>query len=274
MKVNTFIIGVQKAGTTSLYEWLIQHPEVCGEIFLKDYPFFIDSQLYQQGNHVLEDRFNCGQEPVRISGCVDYIQEPEALKRIAAYNPKAKVILILRKPEKRIASAYTFLKQLAKEQHQDINKALKNDPEYLDRSLYGSLVEQLFGIFNPKQVKIVLFERLVSQSQEVLEEVYEFLNIKQGVTVALFAANQTAEPRFKALNKILFNKEKNIWFRTLVKKVFPPALRLKIVRFIKDSNTKNTGAPKPEHVIEKEYLAVLEKDRELLNNYIDVKAYW
>lgn len=273
MKVNAFVIGVQKAGTTSIYEWLIQHPQVCGEIFLKDYPFFIESTLYKQGAGVLEGRFNCGAEPVRISGCVDYIENPAALKRIADYNPKAKVILLLREPESRIRSAYKFLSQLAKEDSADINKALANDSEYMDRSLYAEKVETLYRIFPKEQVKLLIFERMAQEPDAVLDELFEFLNIDKGHPIETFVANPTANARFKGVNKVLFDKEKNKGFRALVKALVPPALRLKIVRFIKDSNTKSTTTGSAT-VLDQNYLKQLEADKDALKKYIDFEAYW
>ncbi|NQX77806.1 sulfotransferase [Gilvibacter sp.] len=273
MKVNAFVIGVQKAGTTSIYEWLIQHPQVCGEIFLKDYPFFIEAELFQQGPAVLEQRFNCSNEPIRISGCVDYIENPEALKRIAEYNPEAKMILLLREPVSRIRSAYKFLSQLAKEDSADINEALSKDAEYMDRSLYAEKVAKLYSIFPEKNIKLIVFERLAKEPDAVLEELFSFLNIEQGHPIETFVANPTANARFKSVNKVLFDKEKNKGFRAVVKALVPPALRLKIVRFIKDSNTKS-AAVNTTNDLNEQYLKQLESDKAELKKYIDFEAYW
>ena len=40
IRPNTFLIGAQKSATTSLYNWIAQHPDVCGPESIKDYPFF------------------------------------------------------------------------------------------------------------------------------------------------------------------------------------------------------------------------------------------
>ncbi len=39
-RINTFIVGAQKAGTTSIYDWLGQHPEIEASPEIKDYHFF------------------------------------------------------------------------------------------------------------------------------------------------------------------------------------------------------------------------------------------
>ena len=56
-KVNTMIIGVQKTGTTSLYEYMRQHSEVCfSEI--KEITYFVDDEFYEKGESYLHSFFN------------------------------------------------------------------------------------------------------------------------------------------------------------------------------------------------------------------------
>jgi Sulfotransferase domain len=274
MKVNTFIVGVQKAGTTSLYEWLIQHEAICGEIFLKDYPFFNNSDLYEQGTELLEDKFNYNNEPVVISGCVDYIENSIGLERIKNYNPQSKIILILRNPEDRIYSAFKFLRQLSKETHDDINDAIKNDPSYLNRSLYANKIEVLHKIFSEEQIKIIVFERLTSHPEAVVKEVFEFLGVSSQNDIKFFNANKTGEARFKTVNKILFDKEKNKGLRKLAKIVVPAKARLMLTRFIKDSNTKKSIPKGNAQELSSAYKNILLEDRKKLEKYIDVEAYW
>lgn len=274
MKVNTFIVGVQKAGTTSLYEWLIQHQDVCGEIFLKDYPFFNDPELFGQGNSLLENRFTCLEKPIVVTGCVDYIENPEGLKRIKEYNPNAKIIVVLRNPEKRIRSAFKFLRQLSKEKYDNINDAIKNDPAYINRSLYSRKLDVLYNIFPKEQVKLVIFEQLTKMPESVLQEVFEFLGVPSQDNIDYFNANKTGEARFKSVNKILFDKESNKAFRSVVKTLLPAKTRLKIQRFVKDYNTKKAAPSQEESDLDPAYKELLQADRKKLNSYFDVEEYW
>jgi len=50
--INAFLIGAQKAGTTSLYEWLGQHPDVYAPEELKDYHFFTNPKLLKKRDKV------------------------------------------------------------------------------------------------------------------------------------------------------------------------------------------------------------------------------
>lgn len=46
---NVIIIGAQKAGTTSLFDWLGQHPNVYANPLMKDFPFFARMSITKKG---------------------------------------------------------------------------------------------------------------------------------------------------------------------------------------------------------------------------------
>ncbi len=71
---NTIIIGAQKAGTSSLYDWISQHPEVYGDPSVKDYPFFSLEDNFSQGLETFSKMFNPKEEKkVILHGSVSYI---------------------------------------------------------------------------------------------------------------------------------------------------------------------------------------------------------
>ena len=57
-KINCFLIGVQKAGTSSFYNWISQHPEIEGPDEMKDTHFFTLNKYFQKGNSWLESFYN------------------------------------------------------------------------------------------------------------------------------------------------------------------------------------------------------------------------
>ncbi|MFD2822504.1 sulfotransferase domain-containing protein [Lacinutrix iliipiscaria] len=274
MKVNTFIIGVQKAGTTSLYEWLIQHQDIYGESALKDYPFFIDKTLYSKGTSFFENQFrHLSNEKVVISGCVDYIENPDSLERIKNYNPEAKIILLLRKPEDRIRSAFKFLRQLSKEENDDINKAIEQNKEYIERSLYGKKLEYLYRIFNKNNINIIFFEELIKNPEEVVDKTLNFLGLETKEVIKIFNANKTKNVRFKSLNKVLFDKNSNNFIRSIFKKLFSSNTRVKIRRAIKDLNTqKKSELIKQE--LNSQYKDLFKEDLMKIKKYIQIDETW
>lgn len=72
---NTFLIGAQKCATTSIYDWLSQHPKVCAPISVKDYAFFTRDDFYNKGLKHLSSFYNgsYNNEKVILQGSVHYI---------------------------------------------------------------------------------------------------------------------------------------------------------------------------------------------------------
>ena len=118
MKVNTFIVGAPKAGTSSLHFYLNQHPEICMSS-VKEPNFFSAKEvenLYYNSQIVssTKDYNSLFESDVKIKGesSVSYLYYKEVAKRIYEYNAKAKIIIMLRKPVDRLFSHYLMDKRL------------------------------------------------------------------------------------------------------------------------------------------------------------------
>ena len=102
-RVDFIVAGVQKAGTTAIHDFLAQHPQVA---LLRDQALhFFDKEENFDGQPdygILHRNFDPGWR-WRTAGEVtaDYVYYPRALERIAAYNPKMKIIISLRDPTER-----------------------------------------------------------------------------------------------------------------------------------------------------------------------------
>jgi len=112
--------GAPKAGTTSLYKWLADHPKVCASS-IKETRFFLDadyplpSATRFNGTNLEEyDGFfrHCrdAENLVRVDASPDYLYSKAAL-RIAELLPRAKLVFILRDPVERMVSWYKYARQ-------------------------------------------------------------------------------------------------------------------------------------------------------------------
>ncbi len=80
---NVFIIGVQKAGTTTLHDWLIQHPGIFGKKELKDEDFFTNPRRCDNAKKLLESEFKGSRsEKIILHSCVNYFVYRQSLCRI------------------------------------------------------------------------------------------------------------------------------------------------------------------------------------------------
>lgn len=97
------IIGAQKSGTSALRDFLKQHPRIDGPE--KEIHFF--TSHFEKGEDWYHQQFSGLKEPQLIFEKTPfYLFHPEVPERIFSYNPKLKMIVILRNPVERAFSAW------------------------------------------------------------------------------------------------------------------------------------------------------------------------
>ena len=107
-KVNTFIIGAEKCGTTSLHEALCSHSRCIEAPFKKELHFWSNGPgpnslaEYESQFPFLSAKFRL------LDSTPNYMFETSVVSRIHRYNPDAKFIVLLRNPIKRAFSAWSM----------------------------------------------------------------------------------------------------------------------------------------------------------------------
>jgi Sulfotransferase domain len=98
------ILGGAKCGTTSLYFYLIQHPKILPSI--KKELFFFNK--FHKTTEWYRKQFPeiIGEEEITGEGTPIYFVHPQVARRIFDYNPKIKLIVLLRNPVDRAYSQY------------------------------------------------------------------------------------------------------------------------------------------------------------------------
>ena len=102
---NLFVVGAPRAGTTSLYHYLRQHPEIYMSP-LKEPHFFSHSN--PQSDTVVKHQdaylrlFDAARgEKLRGEASPAYLADPDAPARIKDASPEAKIVAVLREPVSR-----------------------------------------------------------------------------------------------------------------------------------------------------------------------------
>jgi hypothetical protein len=111
------IAGQAKAGTTSLFDWLSAHPDICPSRF-KEARFFLDegyplvrpAQFDGTNLDAYLDLFDCPDRPVLMEASPDYLACATPLE-IAHLLPRARIVILVRPALERLQSAYGFFKQ-------------------------------------------------------------------------------------------------------------------------------------------------------------------
>lgn len=162
-RVNLFLIGVNKAGTSWLYYVLAQHPDV----FMaaeKELYFFGDEgvageRTATQADYHAHFPFD---EHYRYFGdaTVMYYRHPSTADEIYAYNPKAQVLAIVRDPIQRLLSQFQYHKQLGLlDEATSLEDALDGrDPRLLRDSHYEETLPAYAERFGDDQFTVVSLE--------------------------------------------------------------------------------------------------------------------
>ena len=202
------IIGAQRAGTTSLYNYIIDHPRVT-PAFIKEVHFFdnnfnhgynwyrafFPTLLYKRYKRLISHyQLTTGESSPY------YICHPHAAKRIKALLPEIKLIAILRNPIDRAYSHYNYHVQLGIEPL-SFEQAIAQEPtrltgeyehmladenyysfnfqafSYLTRGVYADQLQAWFNIYNSSQILILDCELLSQTPKKTMESVYSFLGL-------------------------------------------------------------------------------------------------
>ena len=196
------VIGVPKAGTSSLYYYLREHPSLY--LPQKELHFFSSTHLEEKvsgpgDRNAIGDvctdsykyqEFYSGMRDNQLGGDISptYFYFPDSLPKLkTVLGPETRIILMLRNPLRRAFSNYLHLVREGREklsfyealQVEEDRKA-KNWGDfwyYKDHSLYADKLDFLYSLFPKEQIKIILYEELAADTLKVISEVFQFLNV-------------------------------------------------------------------------------------------------
>ena len=185
-RLDFAVIGAQKAGTTALWSFLRQHP-----------------QIYDRGRKELHafDRDTYGRRPHpalaarllrRPRGTVvgDVTPRtmflPGAVERLAAHAPDARLVAILREPQARALSAWRMRRRRDKEQR-TFSVAIRDELElglrfdrrvhYLARGLYAPQLRHVLTLFDREQLLVLPHADLLERHEQTITAIVAHLGL-------------------------------------------------------------------------------------------------
>jgi hypothetical protein len=204
LRPTVFVIGVQKAGTTSLFGHLAKHPEVVAPL-VKEVHYFDVS--YHRGPDWYEAHFEArdqsgrgdGPDPITFDTTPYYMFHPDVTERIFRYDPQAKIIAVLRDPVARAWSHYWHewsrgfekLEPMAAFEaeasrlpspHTQVGgspaaRFAHQHYSYCARSEYDLQLERWLRVFGKDRLLCLKSETLFEQPVSTLSQVSDFLGI-------------------------------------------------------------------------------------------------
>lgn len=198
-KVNFFIVGAAKAGTTTIYRHLEAHHRVCmcaikepnyfsGGNILADRLYYKEPVISDEAQY--EALFKAGPEQDLIGeASVSYLYYPGTAAKIRLYNPEARILILLRNPAERAFSHYLMDQKLGLAP-ESFERVLEGGtlPElrsyfqqYVLYGLYYRQVKEYLETFGKEQVLVVLFEEVKHNLPDLLSRISTFLSLTPAV---------------------------------------------------------------------------------------------
>jgi hypothetical protein len=198
-RVAFLIAGVQKGGTTALFDYLADEPGLSLSA-VKETHFFDDEALDWAAPDygVYHAHFAPFDGRPRGEATPIYTYWPGSLERIAAYNPAMKLIVALRDPVERAWSHWRMECARGAEARpfawcirEGRQRLFDADPwgfhrefSYVERGYYGEQMERLFGLFPRDQVLLLRSDELRRDPGPALAAVRALLGLPPGVAPA------------------------------------------------------------------------------------------
>jgi hypothetical protein len=232
-----FIVGHAKCGTTALYEMLREHPQ----IYMPDVkePMFFArnpqppasgaaSGIFEQTGRrreTLEDYlslFAPAKAEQRVGeASTFYLWSHAAPARIAAMQPQARIIAILREPASFLHSLHLQAVQNHAESEKDLRAAIGLEGErregrsippgahwpqaliYTDRVRYVEQLRRYHEAFARDQVLVLIYDDFRSENEATVRRVLRFLEVDDSASLQVVRANPTVAVRSVSLDTMV-----------------------------------------------------------------------
>lgn len=203
MKPSFIIIGVQKGGSSSLYHYLTEHPDLkCPR--RKELRYF--DLNFKKSYNWYQSRFPISQDgKYTFEASPDYFFHPDVPARIKKYNSKIKLIAVLRDPISRAYSHYQMEVRKERESHQNFEDAVKfemanshrfekGDDDfkyhtYLSRGRYYAQLTNWMKYFDKDQILVLNSHEMFKDPKAQLNRVCDFLKLPHFMPRNLEARN-------------------------------------------------------------------------------------
>ncbi len=248
--IDLMIIGAQKAGTTSLNNYLNQHPQLLGHP-QTEFAYFRDNKLYQNNfEEEFQKHFTKGsvKEADKIVAKNVGIYNCEvALQRLQHHNPACQLVFVIREPVARAYSSYTmeifngWLKRDFSELKSVLANKDTNDVMYklfIELGLYANHLRLIYKYFSQEQVKIVLFDDLKEKPEAICRDIFQWVEVDQDfVPEVENLYNVTKKAKSTYLSNVLMKlRRKNNPVKRFVKSILPYSLFSYMGQFLLESN--------------------------------------
>lgn len=210
-----FLVGAQKAGTSALYSYLLQHPMIIGGD-QKELGFFNNDFMFGKGINHFRSQFPAWPKGTHaLDATPGYMYYSNSAERIHAFRSDAKIIMVLREPVSRAFSAFNMYQQTIKDkwfrrmlQNANVDarafftplveKKIKpsiqyfldtemaiikgeaegEEPALIRRGIYAPQLDRFIRLFGRDNVLVLFSNDLKREPERVTNEVFRFIGLE------------------------------------------------------------------------------------------------
>jgi hypothetical protein len=181
---NFLIIGAAKAGTTSLWHYLRQHPDVYMSP-VKEPAYFASAGTGPEAGRVDAVRTREAYEQLFAAATTEraigeaspqYLNDPHAPARVATELGDVRLIVSLRHPVDRAYASYLG-RRAGGTEPRSVDEALRRDTYYFESSLYQAPLTRWLARFDRRRVLVLLFDDLAADPSATLPQISAFLTV-------------------------------------------------------------------------------------------------
>jgi hypothetical protein len=212
MTPDFLIIGTQRGGTSSLFQYLARHPDAVRSIRKEIEYFSTDHAMgwswyrahFPLRLRAIAHRLLRRTRLLTFEATPDYIFMPQTAARVAAELPAAKVVVVLRDPVERTHSGFKHMTRYGLE-HRTFEEALDAEPEvvdaelpkiaadpdyralsyrrhaYMQRGNYAGQLKPWLEHFDASQILILESEELFEDEATAYAKVLDFVGLRPWV---------------------------------------------------------------------------------------------
>jgi hypothetical protein len=250
---NFLIIGAAKCGTTALYDYLNQHPQIYMSPFKEPKFFALEGEKPNFRGPAAEWGINRCQftdieayralfrdasgEKIIGEASTLYLYSQKAPERISNYVPDAKLVAVLRHPVERAYSAFLHMVRDSREPLSDFAQALREEEtriadnwapvyHYKQRGFYHSQLKRYFDRFDQDQIRVYLYEDFKSDPAGVARSIFRFLEVDDDFAPDVSAEhNVSGIPKSETLQAVYLLLRKPNPLRAALRPLFPARVR-------------------------------------------------
>lgn len=220
-----FIVGAFKCGTTALYQYLREHPQVFMP-FHKEPLFFGEDLTRRYGRMTRAEYLALFRDAVpgqRVGeASAWYLYSSSAAREIHDFVDDARIIVMLRNPVDVMYAQHSQLLFNAQENLASFSEALDAEPErrrgerlppgpvrretlfYRESVRFADQLSRYFDVFPKDRIHVVVYEDFRDRTEEAYRGVLDFLGVDTAFTPSFSIANPNKRVRFPRLQRLIY----------------------------------------------------------------------